>query len=573
MRKQPIERALPIVASALGRKFGVKVAIGGCDAATDGKVIHLPASAAEEDPDVIWGYLAHEAAHVRYTDFGPFKLATDRPLRKAILNVLEDVRIEKALAGPFPGTRRTIAKTLARMKAQGELAFNENAKPPALLHDYLLLRLRSEVLGQKVLAGEAERAELALRETFPPGLVTRLHGLMSEVPELQSTREALALTDRILRMVKEELEKQDQDGAQQNDSGCQNGQGQGGAGNLPGSSGQGDSSAVSGQGGDENATGQANGADSPENKADPSGSRGRDSGKGEGQGGDAGLGGGKLTFQDLERCSEEDFRDPFRTIRERLEANARDSEWVLPLTVELPGHPDPCLVADVRRETAKLRAALQGIVQASRRERAWYRDHGRVLAPRRLAATAVGDYRVFRYQLEKRMPNTVIHLLIDRSGSMRQRIYTATRAALALALALEGIPGVNLGISAFPGEQENEVFDLLPHGKRVESVASNFRIGAFGGTPMHMAIWHAAASVLACREPRKVITVLTDGEPGNVPATVDVIGRCLQSGIEVCGIGIGVFVEHLFPVSSKINDISELSPGMFEMGRRILVAA
>ena len=37
-----VMRSLPLVASVLGRKYGVKVEIGGTDAYTDGTVIRLP---------------------------------------------------------------------------------------------------------------------------------------------------------------------------------------------------------------------------------------------------------------------------------------------------------------------------------------------------------------------------------------------------------------------------------------------------------------------------------------------------------------------------------------------------
>ena len=38
-----LSNALPIVAAAYGRKFGVSIQIGGDTAGTDGQVIHIPA--------------------------------------------------------------------------------------------------------------------------------------------------------------------------------------------------------------------------------------------------------------------------------------------------------------------------------------------------------------------------------------------------------------------------------------------------------------------------------------------------------------------------------------------------
>ncbi|MBK5964145.1 hypothetical protein CCR95_08620, partial [Thiocystis minor] len=70
MQTKTLHRAMPIVAAALGRKFGVNVIVGGMNASrtasTDGQTIWLP----DLPPDsalreVAWGFLAHEASHVR----------------------------------------------------------------------------------------------------------------------------------------------------------------------------------------------------------------------------------------------------------------------------------------------------------------------------------------------------------------------------------------------------------------------------------------------------------------------------------------------------------------------------
>lgn len=84
-----LNQAFPIVAAALGDKLGVKVRVGGQDAHTDGNIIQVPAYDGD-DPgyrEVAWGYLAHEAAHVRYTQFEYFRQAAATPIRKAILNI------------------------------------------------------------------------------------------------------------------------------------------------------------------------------------------------------------------------------------------------------------------------------------------------------------------------------------------------------------------------------------------------------------------------------------------------------------------------------------------------------
>ena len=116
-----MRNALPIVAAALGRKFGVEVGMGGHEACTDGQRIQIPD--VPDDPasrDLAWGYLAHEAGHVRYTDFAVYEQAArEGPLQEILQNRIEDVRIERELARPYPGTRATIAAVLRPHAGRG----------------------------------------------------------------------------------------------------------------------------------------------------------------------------------------------------------------------------------------------------------------------------------------------------------------------------------------------------------------------------------------------------------------------------------------------------------------------
>ncbi len=71
MKNRTLHNAFPIVAAAIGNRFGVKVSVGGNQTETDGQTIWLPGYEGD-DPDyqdVAWGLLAHEASHIRYSDF------------------------------------------------------------------------------------------------------------------------------------------------------------------------------------------------------------------------------------------------------------------------------------------------------------------------------------------------------------------------------------------------------------------------------------------------------------------------------------------------------------------------
>ena len=64
IHKQHIIRALPLIASVLGRQYGVRVSIGGTSACTNGSTIYLPALPVEADSTVlalVRGFLDHGA--------------------------------------------------------------------------------------------------------------------------------------------------------------------------------------------------------------------------------------------------------------------------------------------------------------------------------------------------------------------------------------------------------------------------------------------------------------------------------------------------------------------------------
>ena len=210
MKDRTLQRAFPIVAAAIGQRFGIKVRIGGDEAYTTGKVIQLPGYDGD-DPDYkdfAWGLLAHESFHIRYSDFSlDFG---NRAIRKRLCNAIEDVRIEFEGAKEYPGTRLTIRTVVEKMVAKGEFKCQQKGDHPGdILLGYVLKSLRSRVLGQSALNPLLEETEKALEATFPKGAIIRLKGLLSEVPdELTCEQDCLSLTDRILDMIEEEERKE-----------------------------------------------------------------------------------------------------------------------------------------------------------------------------------------------------------------------------------------------------------------------------------------------------------------------------------------------------------------------------
>jgi cobaltochelatase CobT len=588
-----LHHAFPIVAAAIGNRFGIQVKVGGDQAYTNGKLIQLPAYNGN-DPDYqdyAWGLLAHEAAHLRYSDFtlayGP------SVLRRRLCGAIEDVRIEYELAKDFPGTRLTLRTVIEKMIANGGFPpATQDDHPANVLYGYVLKSLRARVLGQTALDPLVEISEQVLKSHFPTGAVIRLKGLLSEVPDsLTSEADCLHLADRILTLIEQECEPPAQEETQQQ----QNQSAQGNA-DTEASSSKGDIESDD----DHDRSGiNTDDADFSAGSSGPNETTDRDDTT-DNDFMHSQMSDKELAEQEdgsdyqslmatLQSASDADFdRDVFDVVKSALALDDRDApETVMPVGLKPLGNAAAGLILlnQVQSESVKIRAALQGWVQSQSLDRSHPAGRGRRVIGRRLPQLALGDPRVFTRRVVKSAPNTAIHLLLDKSDSMDEpvwvgkhqsvanRLSIALEASMALALALEGIAGVNPGMTAFPGKDDTSVFRLLEHGGRVRAHSAAFSLRAGGTTPMTEAVWFAAAALLRCREPRKVLLVMTDGQPNDILSTLEILQRCRHSGIETVGVGLGLDVSHLFPVAITINELRELRTQLFALSKAVLLAA
>jgi len=547
----PLKNALPIVAAAYGEKFGVKVLIQGQDAFTDGERIVIP-TANPDDPhyqQIAWGYLAHEAAHIRHTNFDMVQKASSKPIRKALLNIIEDVRIENELAKDYPGTRRSISQVIEYMVDTQQMCVPEQLEPASNLQAWLLFRLRCHFLGQKALTPLYQTVDERVRQLFPAAAMSRLSAMLTAVPSLASTGEVLKLVDAIVAMLEEESRPpQDESDA---DSGNDIGQDASNDSNNSSDSQtpETDSSAT----GDAAETGDSDNSDQDDNLR-----------------------------QALEASAAKFEPDTFAQVAEVLSEQAEGHQGVTPLS--LPQAEQAMLGYEAiltlsASESAQIRARLRGMVQSSQDNRNHAKRHGLRVATHRLAASQAGESRLFIQRQPRIAPNAAVHLLVDISGSMgkpigegnRKYFHVANEAALALAMALEGIPGVVPAVSYFPGIHQEVSIALLPK-QSVRHRAACFDQKPRGCTPMAQAMWFAANSLLAQKQKRKLMIVLTDGDPDDWAATHDIVDRCRRSGFELLGIGIQTrSVEKFFPQSIVINDVKDLKRELFEVTQQLLI--
>ena len=547
----PLKNALPIVAAAYGEKFGVKVLIQGQDAFTDGERIVIP-TANPDDPhyqQIAWGYLAHEAAHIRHTNFDMVQKASSKPIRKALLNIIEDVRIENELAKDYPGTRRSISQVIEYMVDTQQMCVPEQLEPASNLQAWLLFRLRCHFLGQKALTPLYQAVDERVRQLFPAAAMSRLSAMLTAVPSLVSTGEVLKLVDAIVSMLEEESrppqDESDADGGDDIGQDASNDSNNSSDSQTP----EADSSAM----GDAAETGDSDHSDQADNLR-----------------------------QALEASAAQFEPDTFAQVAEVLSEQAEGHQGVTPLSLPQAEHAmlgDEAILTLSASESAQIRARLRGMVQSSQDNRNHAKRHGLRVATHRLAASQAGESRLFIQRQPRIAPNAAVHLLVDISGSMgkpigegnRKYFHVANEAALALAMALEGIPGVVPAVSYFPGVHQEVSIALLPK-QSVRHRAACFDQKPRGCTPMAQAMWFAANSLLAQKQKRKLMIVLTDGDPDDWAATHDIVDRCRRSGFELLGIGIQTrSVEKFFPQSIVINDVKDLKRELFEVTQQLLI--
>jgi Mg-chelatase subunit ChlD len=71
-------------------------------------------------------------------------------------------------------------------------------------------------------------------------------------------------------------------------------------------------------------------------------------------------------------------------------------------------------------------------------------------------------------------------------------------------------------------------------------------VAASGGTPMTQALQACGSDLADQVSDRKMLVVVTDGEPDNQFTTADELRKLRAADVEVYGIGIGVSLQKLF---------------------------
>ena len=569
-------RPLALIAKVLGRKYDITVTIAGQIACTSGKEITIPVVSGDHAEALAHGYIDHEAAHVRYTDFSV--QLTDN-FAGDLLNILEDVRIEQAIGWEYPGCIANL-RELTRILVEQHGAFRPDPSHPSQsILAWIMALTRIAVLNHDSMRQTRDSAEPLVRQILGEHFNQAVQ-LLDRTGTLRSTRETAALRDELMKLIRNAAQPKQTNGQSQTSQSASSSNGNTGQGSQDDKSQQKNTTSTNG-GQQSNDDGKQQAPSQPSGNSDNGTSSGQQI---PGRPGASLETARQAISEALSGKSIGSYGNVGEKLAELLCQNSTESSFNgsgaaaprLPTAEPLrnaSGYDD---ISALRVHTAALRARLQGLVQASKQKRSTPASVGHRLDSRVLTRLRVGDTRVFNRKEEKRAVNTAVCMLLDSSGSMGNstllnKMGIASRACFVASEALYSIPGVRTAIATFKGF-DNRVFPMVDFGEKPDH--SRFNITGSGGTRLGHALWWAWGELCLRRETRKICIAFSDGDTGDGPVTQAAIKRMRESGIEVIGIGIqDTSIKRYLPDNHRIiKNLDQFTPALLELLREKLAS-
>ena len=536
------------LAMVLAKNNKIKVTVSGEGSYCDGPSKHINIACMEDTPVgrmLANGLVMHECGHM---------LHTNKPKPPGLLgdmvNVIEDVRVEALSIKDRPGTRFNLGAVTKHYIEKGAL------KPENINHALLgkvMAYGRGRLLSQTSITPLEAECDEMIDDAFGQTFIDELEKIIKHIPKLTNTRQTIAMADKVINLLLNPPPPPQQPKPQQG-----GGQGQGNQGTSGGQedaeSGEEDAedgSPAPGKGKDEDAP-------SPPSKGNPNGT-----------------GGKAPTPAKIQELLQEEsgFGDLSKLIHEEMAELARQASDDCPLlpNVDVWKPRGPLDEVEAISTASRMRAKMVGLLESVKRKPNTFGLNGKKIAPSQLVKLAFGDPRIFKKKTEVYSPNTAVVILCDYSGSMQgDREKVSIPACFALHHTLYGMRDVACCSMGFTGDGRADVHMLVDFGVKPKS--GSFNHPCPGGTPMAEALWAARAKLLARPEPRKILLVLTDGQPDDHSPTVSAVKSVIKSSIDLAAIGIqSNAVEDYFPNHRVIQNLAELPKEMFSLMDEMLV--
>lgn len=571
---------------------------------------YVPDNADESLIDAIQGFLDHEVAHILFSDFNEISKIRDKQLH-SIMNILEDARIEKAMANKYRGCGTNLNNTTD--------FFLENMIEPEVKKAVKKGASQEEMVGLlatpmlRAMSGQARHQEyMKDKIVHVQDFYDKIKDLAPKIEALSSTKDVVEMAKTIIKRIKEEeppMPDEDEDESEEGEDESMPGSGFGGG---------------SDEGEDE---------DESEDKGGKDKGKGEDEDEGEPESKDKkeekpkpkGNPSGDVSNIDpvaaLDAIDKEAANDYDKALSRKMGEQAalaaksapylvytQDNDKVEPLHVgksfraemveELTDKVD-AMVGPMAKDLERAMIARSKAVWESGLTR------GR-LNSSALARLRTGDDRVFRKRHENTTNDVAVSLVVDASGSMGgSKIHTAAAAAYALSSVLDRLKISNEVICFTTGgapdmtrarEQERKygvtysryesLFMPIVKGYQ-ERIATETK-RRFGWLPNAGFLANnvdgecvdiAFRRLMQRKEKGKIMIVLSDGCPAahgdsrvQSRHLKDTVKKIERSGTKVIGIGIqSTAVSSYYSKHVIVNKVDDLPRGVIKELRTMLL--
>ena len=486
------------VAKIVAASMGVEVVYDSSadTASTDGIRITIPTSLIgtgdERAAILMRGFIAHEGVgHIRHTDMAAWSafVRDASPLGKSVLNIIEDIRIERLACRVYPGIKRILNETVEALEPEGFFDLPTKPHPAGVVTGLLLNCLRAEELGQPLDPIPARAMALKL---FGMSLRDNILNIARLGSCGCSTAEAVDATIAILKLLGDFANPQTGEYA----SGSESNQ----------------------------ATSTSQQQIQKQSKSAAKALT--------------------ATVDDCGPCGLEEMAQ--KSMGKNIGANQGLGEMPRSIVATpVQGWRPSARSAGLSRTLSlKLEDMLQSRVDE---EDFSVRGGGRLDASR-VSRTRLLDLEVFVREGEEAMGlDTALFVLVDKSGSMSSPIGASsdTTEAVALdavsalgdALARFDGRGVSFSVEGFSQTMTSyKTFSASWRGTR----ACLGRYSASGGTDFTSACFTAIGEIAKRHEKRKVILALTDGDVGELPLIASIQKTADKHGIETRVVFLGI---------------------------------
>ena len=201
-----VNQSLALAVNHYSKQFGVDIRIQGTCAYTNGKTITIPRLNINTQPRLAYGYIAHESAHIRYTDLSILqnKDIKDNFFLFNLFNILEDSRIEKIISKEYIGVYENLSLLNDYYEKDWRAFCNTLSAQEPIKVLFCFIQCYAQAYCQKFFSSRKRAALLFfhLKKRFDAKVLNRIALISKQCAKAKSSSDVLALCRQIYSILK-----------------------------------------------------------------------------------------------------------------------------------------------------------------------------------------------------------------------------------------------------------------------------------------------------------------------------------------------------------------------------------